>query len=96
MTMPAEDRSALLRGEHSPDWGGWIEYFEREQRENEPVYMSAHNAQTPRLYVDIQPTHNTQHITGMTEEEYRAMWRRSLIKVAASIALLCLVAAITN
>ena len=86
MTMPAEDRAALLQGDYSPDWQGWIEHFERE---NEPVFMP----ETRRLYVDIQPTHNIQR---MTEADYRAMWRRSLIKVATVIALLILVAAITN
>ena len=87
--MPAEDRAALLQGDYSPDWQGWIEHFERE---NEPVFVP----ETRRLYVDIQPTHNTQHITGMTEGEYRAMWRRSLIRVAASIILLSIFAAITS
>ena len=86
MTMPAEDRAALLQGDYSPDWQGWIEHFERE---NEPVFMP----ETRRLYVDIQPTHNIQR---MTEADYRAMWRRSLIKVAAGIILLSIFAAIIN
>lgn len=86
MTMPAEDRAALLQGDYSPDWQGWIEHFERE---NEPVFMP----ETRRLYVDIQPTHNIQR---MTEADYRAMWRRSLIKVAASIIVLSIFAAIIN
>ncbi len=90
--MPAEDRAALLQGDYSPDWQGWIEHFEQNERENDPVFAS----ETRNLYVDIQPTHNIQHITGMTEEEYRAMWRRSLIKVAASIILLSIFAAIIN
>ena len=87
--MPAEDRAALLQGGYSPDWQGWIEYFEHE---NEPVFVP----ETRRLYVDIQPAHNIHRITGMTEEEYRAMWRRSLIKVAAGIILLSIFAAITS
>ena len=84
--MPAEDRAALLQGDYSPDWQGWIEHFERE---NEPVFAP----ETRRLYVDIQPTHNIQR---MTEADYRAMWRRSLIKVASAIALLSIFAAVTN
>ena len=84
--MPEQDRAALLQGDYSPDWQGWIEHFERE---NEPVFVP----ETRNLYVDIQPAHDIQR---MTEADYRAMWRRSLIKVAASIALLILVAAITN
>ena len=84
--MPAEDRAALLHGDYSPDWQGWIEHFERE---NEPVFVP----ETRRLYVDIQPTHNIQR---MTEADYRAMWRRSLIKVAAGIVLLSIFAAIIN
>ena len=84
--MPAEDRAALLQGDYSPDWQGWIEHFERE---NEPVFVP----ETRRLCVDI---HNTQRATGMTEGEYRVMWRRSLIKVAASIILLSIFAAIIN
>ena len=87
--MPAEDRAALLRGGYSPDWQGWIEHFERE---NEPVF----EPETRNLCVDIQPTRNTQHITGMTEEEYRTMWLRSLIRVAAGIILLSIFAAITS
>ena len=86
MTMPEQDRAALLQGDYSPDWQGWIEHFERE---DESVFVP----EPRRLYIDIQPTHNT---TGMTEEEYRAMWRRSLIKVVAGIALLTFVATITN
>jgi hypothetical protein len=86
MTMPEQDRAALLQGDYSPDWKGWIEHFERE---DEPVFVP----ETRRLYVDIQPTHNT---SGMTEAEYRAMWRRSLIRVVAGIILLSIVAAITN
>ncbi len=86
MTMPAEDRAALLQGDYSPDWKGWIEHFERE---NEPAFVP----ETRRLYVDIQPTHNIQR---MTEADYRAMWRRSLIKVAAGIILLSIFAAIIN
>ena len=84
--MPAEDRAALLHGDYSPDWQGWIEHFERE---NEPVFVP----ETRNLYVDIQPTHNIQR---MTEADYRAMWRRSLIKVAAGIILLSIFAAITS
>lgn len=84
--MPEQDRAALLQGDYSPDWQGWIEHFERE---NEPVFMP----ETRRLYVDIQPTHNIQR---MTEADYRAMWRRSLIKVAAGIILLSIFAAIIN
>lgn len=84
--MPEQDRAALLQGDYSPDWQGWIEHFERE---NEPVFVP----ETRRLYVD---THNTQRATGMTEGEYRAMWRRSLIKVAASIIVLSIFAAIIN
>lgn len=84
--MPAEDRAALLQGDYSPDWQGWIEHFERE---NEPVFVP----ETRRLYVDIQPTHNIQR---MTEADYRAMWRRSLIRVAAGIILLSIFAAVTN
>ena len=86
MTMPAEDRAALLQGDYSPDWQGWIEHFERE---NEPVFVP----ETRRLYVDTQPTHNIQR---MTEAGYRAMWRRSLIRVAAGIILLSILAAIIN
>ena len=84
--MPAEDRAALLHGDYSPDWQGWIEHFERE---NEPVFVP----ETRNLYVDIQPTHNIQR---MTEADYRAMWRRSLIKVAAGIILVSVFAAIIN
>ena len=84
--MPEQDRAALLQGDYSPDWQGWIEHFERE---NEPVFVP----ETRRLYVDIQPTHNMQR---MTEADYRAMWRRSLIRVAASIILLSIFAAIIN
>lgn len=84
--MPAEDRAALLQGDYSPDWQGWIEHFEHE---NEPVFVP----ETRNLYVDIQPTHNIQR---MTEADYRAMWRRSLIKVAAGIILLSIFAAIIN
>lgn len=84
--MPEQDRAALLQGDYSPDWQGWIEHFERE---NEPVFVP----ETRRLYVDIQPTHNIQR---MTEADYRAMWRRSLIKVAASIIVLSIFAAIIN
>ena len=87
--MPEQDRAALLQGDYSPDWQGWIEHFEHE---NEPVFVP----ETRRLYVDIQPTHNTQYITGMTEADYRAMWRRSLIKVAAGIILLSIFASITS
>ena len=84
--MPEQDRAALLQGDYSPDWQGWIEHFERE---NEPVFVP----ETRNLYVDIQPTHNIQR---MTEADYRAMWRRSLIKVAAGIILLSTFAAIIN
>ena len=84
--MPEQDRAALLQGDYSPDWQGWIEHFERE---NEPVFVP----ETRRLYVDIQPTHNIQR---MTEADYRAMWRRSLIRVAAGIILLSIFAAITS
>ena len=87
--MPEQDRAALLQGDYSPDWQGWIEHFERE---NEPVFVP----ETRRLCVDIQPTHNIQRITGMTEEEYRAMWLRSLIRVAAGIILLSIFAAVTS
>ena len=87
--MPAEDRAALLQGDYSPDWQGWIEHFEQNERENEPVFVP----ETRRLYVDIQPTHNIQR---MTEADYRAMWRRSLIKVAAGIILVSIFAVITS
>ena len=84
--MPAEDRAALLHGDYSPDWQGWIEYYERE---NEPVFVP----ETRNLCVDIQPTYNIQR---MTEADYRAMWRRSLIKVAAGIVMLSIFAAVTS
>lgn len=84
--MPEQDRAALLQGDYSPDWQGWIEHFERE---NEPVFVP----ETRRLYVGCMSTHNIQR---MTEADYRAMWRRSLIKVAASIILLSIFAAIIN
>ena len=84
--MPEQDRAALLQGDYSPDWQGWIEHFERE---NEPVFVP----ETRNLCVDTQPAHNIQR---MTEAGYRAMWRRSLIKVAASIILLSIFAAIIN
>lgn len=90
--MPEQDRAALLQGDYSPDWQGWIEHFEHE---NEPVFVP----ETRNLCVDI---HNTQRatgmtgMTGMTEWEYRVMWRRSLIKVAASIIVLSIFAAIIN
>lgn len=86
MTMPAEDRAALLRGDYSPDWQGWIEHF---KHKNEPVFVP----ETRNLCVDIQPTHNIQR---MTEADYRAMWLRSLIRVAAGIILLSIFAAIIN
>ncbi len=87
--MPEQDRAALLQGDYSPDWQGWIEHFEQNERENEPVFVP----ETRRLYVDIQPTNNIQR---MTEADYRAIWRRSLIKVAASIIVLSIFAAIIN
>lgn len=84
--MPEQDRAALLQGDYSPDWQGWIEHFEHE---NEPVFVP----ETRNLCVDTQPAHN---IRRMTEADYRAMWRRSLIKVAASIIVLSIFAAIIN
>ena len=87
--MPEQDRAALLQGDYSPDWQGWIEHFEHE---NEPVFVP----ETRRLYVDIRNTQRATGMTGMTEGEYRVMWRRSLIRVAAGIILLSIFAAITN
>ncbi len=87
--MPEQDRAALLQGDYSPDWQGWIEHFEQNERENEPVFVP----ETRRLYVDIQPTNNIQR---MTAADYRAIWRRSLIRVVTGIILLSIVAAVTS
>ena len=70
MTMPKDDAEALSRGDYSPDWNGWIDHFNREERNV--------------LYVDIKQHTENQTITARRPSgiDYRRIHRRNVVIVA--------------